>query len=233
MATWATYDHVVTTGWTSEAAAWAQAAGSIAAIVGAAWIAQGEARRARRARRTLGEEAAWFARYAIVQAQFECQIIAAELVNSKSNLEKSNFRNWRQRGRTVAISLNTLVDKADYVHPSVVHVLANAKVLVDDLVDDLTLLDTALVDGEVKDSALVERLVAPHLALRELIELYDSRMRGVKLALDEGDDALPHGEWPWNRREPTASSATGGRLSMSPTRLTTSLLFTSAQRATA
>lgn len=56
-------------GWSSDAAAWAQAAGSIIAIAGAAWLARGEVRQVRRWRREQGEEAAWSVRFVIQQSR--------------------------------------------------------------------------------------------------------------------------------------------------------------------
>lgn len=208
MAGWAAGVNVLQSGWNSDVAAWVQAAGSIAAIAGATWIAQSEARRARRVRREQNEEAAWHVRFAIKQAQFESHIIAAELVNRTTPIEESDVREWRQRAATSAIELNALVGRIDHVHPAVIHFVSNAKVLVDELVGDLEYLGRLLDKNKQPERIIITRIVAPHRALLELITHYDARMRGIKLALDEGDDALPIKTWaPWDpdRVEGTAN----------------------------
>jgi len=182
-------------GWGADAAAWIQAAGSIAAIAGAAWLAQSETRRARASRREQNEEAAWHVRFMIVQAQFESHIIAAELVNRTEPITKFDAREWRQRAATCRTGLNALMGRTDHVHPSVTHVTANAKILIDDLMDDLTSLEALIASENQPDQYLIDRIVSPHIALIEVIEQYDGRMRGVRLALDEGGDMLPIRSW--------------------------------------
>jgi len=208
---WAACANVVKSGWGADAAAWTQAAGSIAAIVGAAWLAQSESRRARRLHRERREEAAWYVRFAIRLAQFESHIVAHELVNRTTPVQKSDVREWRQRATTSAIGLNALVDRTDYIHPAVTQVTSNAKVLMDDLVTDLASLSSAVEEGRKLEDDLIGQIVAPHRALLDLIDLYDARMRGIKAALDEGDDALPIKEWSaWNtgRESPAAVAPT-------------------------
>ncbi|BCG72121.1 hypothetical protein MesoLj113a_32790 [Mesorhizobium sp. 113-1-2] len=214
MAGWATYFSVAHSGWGSEAAAWVQAAGSIAAIVGATWLAQSEGRRARRNRREQNEEAAWYVRFAIVQAQFDSHTIAADLVNRTTPVEGSDIRDWRQRATVSALGLGAFVDRTDHIHPSVTHVISNAKVLVDDLVDDLRRLGALVEDGRKPDDELIGQIVAPHRALLEIIDLYDARMRGVREVLDEGGDALPIQKWsPWDKdsKEVHPKSARSGK----------------------
>ena len=147
VAGWAASANVAKSGWNSDAAAWVQAAGSIAAIAGAAWLAQSEARRTRKVRREHNEEAAWYVRFAVKQAQFESQIIASELVNRAFPVDKADVRQWRQRATTSAISLNALVGRTDHIHPSVTQVISNAKVLMDDLLGDLGELAAVVGDG--------------------------------------------------------------------------------------
>ncbi|WP_071072976.1 hypothetical protein [Mesorhizobium sp. LCM 4577] len=195
MAGWAAYANAAISGWDSNAAAWVQAAGSIAAIAGAAWLAQSESRRARRLRREQNEEAAWYVRFAVVQAQLESHIIADGLVNRSVPIETSDVREWRQRATTCAVGLNALADRTDHIHPAVTHVISNAKVLVDDLVSDLVRLSELVKDGKKPDGELVGLIVGPHRALQDLVALYDERMHGVHLALDEGGDALPIRTW--------------------------------------
>lgn len=200
---WAAISNVISSGWNSDAAAWIQAAGSIAAIAGSAWIAQSETRRARRLRREQNEEAAWYVRFSIKQAQFESQIIASELLNRSTPIKLSDVRDWRQRAATTAIGLNAFLGRIDHVHPSVTHVLSNAKVLADDLIENLNCLNNILENHGELDPEIIGRIVSAHVAFLELIDLYDNRMRGVRQALDDGDDILPVRKWaPWNTNLP-------------------------------
>jgi hypothetical protein len=199
---WAAYANWAKSGWGSDAAAWIQAAGAIAAIAGASWLAQGEARRARRLRRKQNEEAAWYVRFAITQAQLESHIIASDLVNRTEPVGDDDVREWRQRATTAVLSLSALAERTDHVHPAVIHVTSNAKVLMDDLVEDLALLREAIHAGKAPDQRLIGRIIQPHTALLELIDVYDTRMQGVKVALDEGGDALPIEEWTTRKPKP-------------------------------
>lgn len=192
---WAAYANVMKSGWGQDAAAWMQAAGSIAAITGAAWLSQSEVRQARRTRREQNEETAWFVRFAIRQAQQESHIIAAELVNRKTPVEMADIRDWRQRANTATISLNSLADRTDYIHPAVAHVISNCKVLMDELINDLNELAKIVKNKDEPDKSLIGHIVTPHRAILELIDLYDSTMRGIRIAMDEGGDALPIKNW--------------------------------------
>jgi hypothetical protein len=192
---WAAYGNWAESGWGPDAAAWVQAAGSIAAIAGAAWLAQSEGRRARRTRRLQNEEAAWFVRFALVQAQLEAHIIANELINRVGPIGLTDVRSWRQRVATCCIGLDTFISRTDQIHPAVVHVLSNAKVLMDDMLEDIRSFSTRIEAGQAPDKETIGRLVEPHHSLQQLIELFDSRMAGVRLALDEGGDILPVRRW--------------------------------------
>lgn len=65
----------------------------------------------------------------------------------------------------------------------------------DDLVTDLAEAGAAVRDGGQPSDELKGRIVGPHRALLELLDLYDARMRGVRAVLDEEDDALPIRSW--------------------------------------
>ena len=192
---WAAIANVIDSGWSSDAAAWVQAAGSIAAIGGAAWLTRSEARRARKVRRAQSEEATWYVRFAIQNAQFESQIIAAELVNRTTPVDKSDVREWRQRAVTCATGLNALASRTDHIHPAVTHVTSNAKVLMDDLIIDIEMPRVLIEEENEPDEDIINRIVSPHRALLELLDLYDARMRGIRQALDKGGDTLPINDW--------------------------------------
>ena len=81
---------IVSKGWNADAAAWVQAAGSIIAIGGAVWLSRDEARRARAERRQKSEEEAWGVRFVMAQAQYDAQIIAAELTKSERPLSRTD-----------------------------------------------------------------------------------------------------------------------------------------------
>lgn len=192
---------VVRHGWAADAAAWAQAAGAIVAIVGAAWLARGEARQARRWRREQGEEAAWGVRYALIQAQFDSQIIAAELTGDKKAPDATDVLSWQQRSANASLILQTMLTRVDHIHPLVVATMCNAKILIDQLSIDLLVVEKAIKKNRRLDERIVSGIVYAHINLAKLIEEYDVRMRGVVLALDEGDDMLPIDNWePWSQR---------------------------------
>lgn len=156
---WAAYANWMNSGWGPDAAAWVQASGSIAAIAGAAWLAQSEERRSRKTRRLQNEEAAWFIRFALVQAQLEASIIAHELINRVGPVSLADARAWRQRALTGVIGLDTFISRPDHIHPSVVHVLANAKVLMDDMLEDLQLFSASIEAGQSPKKETIARLV--------------------------------------------------------------------------
>ena len=130
-------------------------------------------------------------RFALVQAQLEANIIAHELINRIGPVGLVDARSWRQRATTSAISLDAFISRTDHVHPSVVHVLANAKVLMDDMLEDIRSFNESVEAGQPPDKETIARLVEPHHSLQQLVEMFDSRMDGVRLALDEGGDVLP------------------------------------------
>lgn len=185
----AAYSNVLRSGWGSDAAAWAQAAGSIIAIAGAAWVSRSETRRTRRWKREQGEEAAWGVRFVIAQAQFDAQIIAAELTNHPfGNLE---VRAWRQRSANASLALQTMLTRTDHIHAAVVLTACNAKILVDQLSLDLETLENSVVHDELASDQLVNSVLSAHLNLTTLINQFDTRIRGVREALDRGQDMLP------------------------------------------
>lgn len=191
----AAYINIVEKGWSSDAAAWAQAAGSIIAVAGAAWLAQTEARHVRRWRREQGEEAAWGARFVVSQAQFDAQIIAAELTRTNLSFDASDVRSWLQRSANASLALQTMLTRVDHIHPSVVVTMCNAKILVDHLSSDLTKLESVVAQGDEPDERLVADIVYTHINLATLIEQFDLRLSGIREALDRGRDMLPLDEW--------------------------------------
>lgn len=188
---YAAYVNVATKGWNADAAAWAQAVGSIIAIVSAGWLARNESRQLRREHRRQGEEAAWAVRFVVVQAQFDAQIVAAELTQRDKSWDAGDIRSWQQRTRTSDLTLGALLARTDYVHPSVVFTVSNAKVLVEQLQTDLGKLEALTTRGAPIGDSLVGDIVYAHINLSELVNQYDARMRGVSEALDRGGDVLP------------------------------------------
>ena len=192
----AAYINVSQRGWNADAAAWAQAAGSIIAIAGAAWLARSEVRQNKRWRREQGEEAAWGVRFVISQAQFDAQIVAAELTANDRKFDIFNIRSWRQRSANASLALQTMLARVDHIHPFVIVTTCNAKILVDGLSYDIEKLEQLILQGQVPDDQLVTDIVYAYVNLSELIDQYDARVRGVRKALDRGRDMLPINEWP-------------------------------------
>lgn len=186
--------NVLQKGWTADAAAWAQAVGSIVAIAGAAWIARSEAREAVRSRRRQGEEAAWQARFVIVQAQFDAQIIAAELT-SDDGFDEFTIKTWRQRTALAVMTLEAMSTRVDHIHAAVLTTICNARVLVGFLSESLESINDAVKNDAVPSGQLIADIVCVHVNLKNLIDQYDARIRGVREALDEGGDMLPIKDW--------------------------------------
>ncbi|QCI68237.1 hypothetical protein [Phreatobacter stygius] len=191
----AVFQNIQRAGWSADAAGWAQAAGSIIAVAGAAWLARGEVRRARRWRREQGEEAAWGVRYVIMQAQYEAQIVAAELTRPNASPDMLSLRSWHQRVANASLGLQMMLSRVDHIHPAIVLSTCNAKVLVDGLASDLTLLEQCMGRGEVATKGLLDDIVYAHVNLATLLQQFDERYRGIREALDRGGDMLPLAEF--------------------------------------
>lgn len=185
----AAYSNILRAGWGSDAAAWAQAGGSIIAVAGAAWISRNETRRARRWRREQGEEAAWGVRFVIAQAQFDAQIVAAELTNHPFGT--SEVLSWRQRSANASLALQTMLTRADHIHPAVVLSACNAKILVDQLSRDLEALEACAEHDKTASDDLISSVVSAHRNLISLIDQFDARISVIRDALDRGYDMLP------------------------------------------
>lgn len=186
---------VYSTGLKADAAAWVQAAGSIAAIAGAAWIAGAEARRQRRVRRQEREELAWSVRFALVQAKWECNAIAWEIVGPDAAPKATDLRHWRLRTGIAKNTLQGYAARTDHAHPSVSHVASNGVFLLEHLEEDLTKVSSHLSSGNPVPEQLTNDITWYVGHFEELIRMFDERMRGVVLALDQGDDALPVRDW--------------------------------------
>lgn len=191
----AAYWSVARSGWGSDAAAWVQAAGSIVAIAGAAWIARGEARETRRWRREQGEEAAWAVRFVIMQAQFDSQIVAAELTKDAQKIDALSVRSWQQRAANLSLALQAMLARTDYLHAGIVLSATNAKVLVDGLSVDLEALKGIVAKKRAPSEQLISDILFVHRNLAVLLEQFDARLRGLRIALDKGRDMLPLAEW--------------------------------------
>jgi hypothetical protein len=192
---WAGIVGMTMSGWRSNSAVWMQAAYSMATIAALVWVARSQGRRAKRMRREQVEEAAWYGRFAITEAQSASQLIAAALVNRTAPLAVGEIRDWQQRATTAAIGLSSLAIITDHSNPAVTQVMSNAKLLVDDLVVDLALLARSVEEGKQPDHELVARIVSRPVALLELTNLDDGRLRGIRIEPDDGDDALPINRW--------------------------------------
>lgn len=191
----AAYRNIAIKGWTADAAAWAQATGSIIAIAGAAWLARSEIRHTRRWRREQGEEAAWGVRFVLSQAQFDAQIIAFELTRADPPFDALDMRSWRQLAANASLALNAMLTRGDYIHATVILTTCNAKILIDQLCVDLEKMDGIMTRGKKPDDQLVSDIAYAHINLAKLIEQYDARVRGIRQALDRGGDMLPIEEW--------------------------------------
>lgn len=188
---WAVWKNYDKGGWSDDTAAWVQAAGSIIAIVAAAWLARGQERQARRFRRQVAEQIAAGVVFAIKQAQYDSQIVAYELTTRSSPIKRREVRGWRQRMLTAAVVLEAESSRGDHIHASIGQVAANGKVLVDEAIANLTTMSDAIGAGEQPDKEIIDDIVHTHQALKELEASLADRLRLIRDALDNGGDLLP------------------------------------------
>lgn len=178
-------------GFGTEAAAWAQAGGSIAAIAGAVWISRAEERRTRRLRRHEREEVAWGVRFAISAARNEAYTIAHELADPATALASENGRHWRTRARNARYLLQSYASRTDHLHPVFVQAANNALLLVEEMEADI-----GRAAALMSSDGIVPMKVASDLAWYEshfsaLLNLVDERVPLIEAALDRGEDMLP------------------------------------------
>jgi hypothetical protein len=183
----------------SEAAAWAQAAGTIAAIAGAAWISRVESGRERRQRRFEREEAAWGVRFAIVAARNEAYTIAHELVDPAKAQASECGRHWRTRCRNVRLLLQSYAGRSDHIHPAIVQDANNAVLIAEEMEADVERAAEAVAMGKLPPLKVAEDIAWYEIQFGTLIQRIDDRMAGVREALDRGGDMLPRREFQWNR----------------------------------
>lgn len=145
-------------GFSSEAAAWAQAAGSIAAIAGAVWISRMESGRDRRQRRRDREEAAWAVRFAIVAARNEAYTVAQELVDPPKVLASEGGRHWRTRCRNVRLLLQSYSGRSDHIHPAIVQDANNAVLLAEEMEADVERAAACMAVGKLPPLKVAEDL---------------------------------------------------------------------------
>jgi hypothetical protein len=187
-------------GFGAEAAAWAQAAGSIAAIAGAVWLSRLESMRERRQRRHEREETAWAVRFAIVAARNEAYTVAHELVDPDKALASENGRHWRTRCRNVRMLLQSYAGHTDHIHPAIVQDANNAVLLAEEMEADVERAAQFMAAGEIPSLKVAEDLAWYEIQFATLIQRVDDRMAGVREALDRGGDMLPKRDFQWNRK---------------------------------
>lgn len=182
---------IVREGLSANAAAWIQAAGSIAAVAGAAWLLRAEARHQRRTRRQEREEVAWGVRFALVQAKTECNAIAWEIVGPDAAPEASDLRHWRLRTEVARSLLRSFATRTDHLHPLVAHVANNGVILLSQLDDDLEKVCFCLSTNAPVPEQLTNDITWYVGHFDQLVQTLDERMRGIMSALDQGNDMLP------------------------------------------
>lgn len=182
---------VVREGLGANGAAWAQAAGSIAAIAGAVWLFRSEAVRRRHERRVAGEEAAWAVRFAITNAQFEAQTIAREVISEDVVGKDSPRRHWLLRSENCRNVLGVYARRTDHIHPILNQVASNGMLLLRQMDEAISQAANSIENGERPSIEIASRVAQYEGIFEELRQLLDARMRGILIALDEGRDALP------------------------------------------
>ena len=183
-------------GFDAAAAAWAQAAGSVVAIACAVWISRAEGRREQRRKRLEREETAWAVHYAMRGARNEVYRVVHELFDP-AEAKVENARHWRTRCKNSRLLLQSYTGRTDHVHPGVIQDANNTILLIEELEADLEKALPFVADAEPLPFKLAESLAWYEVQIDGLIERYDSRMAGVREALDRGGDMLPIRENSW------------------------------------
>jgi hypothetical protein len=178
-------------GFGTEAAAWAQGAGTVAAILSAAWLADAESRRQRRQRRREREESAWSVQFAIRAARNEAATISEEMFNPARTASADDGRHWKTRCRNARLLLASYAGRSDHIHPAIVQDANNAVLLIEQLEVDLEAALADLARGGLVSIPVAENLAWYEIQLNELVQRIDDRMAGVREALDRGGDMLP------------------------------------------
>jgi hypothetical protein len=179
----------------ANGAAWVQAGGSIAAIVGAVWLFQSEAHLRRHERRVIGEESAWAVRFALTNAQLEARTIAAELVDESLLTKENPGRDWLVRSENCRDVLRVFAERTDHIHPVLNHIANNGALLLRQMDEDIRRALDFLKRGERPSIAVATAIAWYEVNFEELLQMLDSGMRGVLKALDEGRDTLPVRQW--------------------------------------
>lgn len=175
----------------SDAAAWVQAAGAIAAITGAVWLSRIENVWQRRQRRREREEAAWGVRFALVHARNEAYTIAHELADDAKALGSEGGRHWRTRCRNVQYLLRHYASRSDPLHPAVVQIANNALLLAEEMEADVAKAGAFLSREERPPLKIAEAISWYEIQFQTLLKELDNRARSISLALDLAEDMLP------------------------------------------
>jgi hypothetical protein len=194
----ATAASIARAGLGAEAAAWVQASGSIAAIIGATWLAGAEARRSRRSRRQEREEVAWGVRFALQQAKTECNLIAWDIVGTDASPKATDLDGWLLQTGISKTILRTYAARTDHAHPSIAHIASNGELLLGQLESELEQVCSRLSSGGELPEQLTNRITWYVGHFEQLLRMLDERMRGVRLAWKQGGDVLPlhdYDEW--------------------------------------
>ena len=185
---------VATKGFGADAAARAQAAGTVAAISGAVWISGAEGRRERRRKRLEREETAWAVRYAMRGARNEASTVVHELFDPLT-AKAENDRHWRTRCRNSRLLLQSYAGRTDHVHPGIIQDANNTILLIEELEADLEKALPYLASETPLPMKLAESLAWYEVQIGGLIERFDGRMVDIIGELDRGGDMLPIREY--------------------------------------
>jgi uncharacterized membrane protein len=178
-------------GFGTNGAAWIQAGGPIAAIAGAVWLFRGETVRRRRERRVHGQEVAWAVRFALTNAQLEARTIAAELFEKRVAKEDSPRRHWQLRIENCRNVLDVFAKRTDHIHPMLNHVASNGVLLLREMDLDTRQALDFIERGDRPSIDIAGDIGRYQSHFEELIQVLDSRMRGVLRSLDENGDVFP------------------------------------------
>lgn len=173
----------------ANAAAWAQAVGSIAAIAGAVWLFRSDISRRQHEQRAAGEQLAWAVRYAIHQAQIEAGIIAAEVLTIDIRKDKKRIRDWLLRTENCRGVLAVYVEHLNHIHPAINFHANNAILLLCQLEDEIKNISSS--KHRTRPSVELSKRISEFPGFfSQLREDLDARMRGVLNEMDENPNFL-------------------------------------------
>jgi len=187
---------VVATGWSAatrglgqDAAAWAQAAGSILAIAAAIWISDRENARRRKERIDEQEASVWAVIYALRLAEKESAVIYWELKETDGIIEQEKLKEWQTMCLNSRDMLRYSAARIDHFHPGFAQEAHNAVILANEVVEDINSLKNGDIGSSYRE-IVINNIGGKCQAFSTLSDRIGDRMRVVRRRLSAGKRIL-------------------------------------------